>query len=206
MIHPDTEVRFVSEHIGRGVFATAPIPRGTIIYVRDPLETRLAPSQFNALDAEHKQIAEKYSYIDAEGHMVMSWDHAKFMNHCCECNTIGTGYGFEIAIRDIQAGEELTSEYGVLNLQLEYEIGCGCVGCRSVLRRTDIDVHHPQWDQWIVAALKRVRDVPQPLWSIMDAATRAEVERYLAGGGSYRSVLTRKWHKPDQVAPFHWTF
>jgi hypothetical protein len=206
MIHPDTEVRFVSEQIGRGVFATASIPRGTIIYVRDPLETRLAPAQFNSLNPVHKQIAEQYSYVDADGHMVMSWDHAKFMNHCCECNTIGTGYGFEIAIRDIRPGEELTSEYGVLNLQLEYEIGCNCTECRAVLRHTDIDVHHAQWDTWIVDALKQVQAVSQPLWDIMDATTRAELERYLAGQGQYRSVLTRKWRKQEQSPAFHWTF
>ena len=31
MIHPDTKLHFISEEIGSGVFATAPILKGTIV-------------------------------------------------------------------------------------------------------------------------------------------------------------------------------
>ena len=34
MIHPDTELRFISDEVGYGVFATALIGRGTITWVR----------------------------------------------------------------------------------------------------------------------------------------------------------------------------
>jgi hypothetical protein len=196
MIHPDTGIRFVNEQIGLGVFATTDIPKGTIIYVRDPLELKLTPREFNALHAAQKGAIEKYSYVDAQGHLIVSWDHAKYMNHRCECNTIGTAYGFEIAIRDIAAGEELTTEYGILNVQLEYEIGCGCRECRGMLRAGDIDRHHPLWDGWIRDALGTTRDVPQPLLSIMDVSTRRDLDSYFAGTGEYRSVLTRKWRQP----------
>lgn len=198
MVHPQTAIRFVSEQIGLGVFATADIPKGTIIYVRDPLELRLSPHEFNGLPAAQKSAVEKYSYVDAQGNLIVSWDHAKYMNHSCECNTIGTAYGFEIAIRDIGAGEELTTEYGVLNIQLEYEIGCGCRQCRGMLRAGDIDRYHPVWDGWIVGALKQAARVPQPLVPVMDEATRAELDGYFAGKNEYRSILTRKWRPPAE--------
>ncbi len=204
MIHPDTAIRFVSEQIGLGVFASADIPRGTIIYVRDPLELRLDPRGFNALDFVQKAAIEKYSYLDAEGNMIVSWDHAKYMNHSCESNTIATAYGFEIAIRDIKAGEELTTEYGVLNIQLEYAIGCGCRECRGALRMGDIDRYHRVWDGWIVGALKAASQVPQALLPVMDATTRAELDAYLAGSREYRPILTRKWRANGRA--FEWTF
>jgi hypothetical protein len=37
MIHPDTELRYVNDIIGYGVFATRLIPRGTITWVQDEL-------------------------------------------------------------------------------------------------------------------------------------------------------------------------
>jgi uncharacterized protein len=203
MIHPNTAIRFVSEQIGLGVFATADIAKGTVIYVRDPLELRLAPPEFNALHATQKAAIEKYSYVDAQGNLIVSWDHAKYMNHRCECNTIGTAYGFEIAIRDIKAGEELTTEYGVLNIQLEYEIGCGCGQCRGALRAGDIDRYHSVWDGWILAALKEASRVPQPLLPVMDETTRKELDAYFSGAGKYRSVLTRKWRASPEKANGH---
>jgi hypothetical protein len=205
MIHPDTAIRFVSEQIGLGVFASADIPKGTIIYVRDPLESQLTPDVFNALDGVQRAVIEKYSYVDAQGNLIVSWDHAKYMNHSCESNTIGTAYGFEIALRDIRAGEELTTEYGVLNIQLEYEIGCGCRECRGALRMEDIDRHHRTWDGWIVSALMETRRVAQPLLPVMDVATRKELDSYLSGTREYRPILSRKWRAPSGGG-FNWTF
>lgn len=205
MIHPDTAIRFVNEQIGLGVFATADIPKGAIIYVRDPLELKLTPSEFNALQAAQKAAIEKYSYIDAQGNLVLSWDHAKYMNHSCDCNTIGTAYGFEIALRDIGAGEELTTEYGVLNIQLEYEVGCGCRQCRGALRADDLERYHVIWDGWIVEALKETPRLRQPLMPVMDSATRSELESYFAGNREYRPLLTRKW-RPVNGHSFEFTF
>ena len=44
MLHPDTELRVVSADIGFGVFATALIPKGTIVYIKDPLEIEIGAS------------------------------------------------------------------------------------------------------------------------------------------------------------------
>ena len=62
-------------------------------------------------DPIYKDVIEKYSYTEPNGNMILSWDIAKYVNHCCNCNIISTGYGFEIAIRDIQPGEELLIYY-----------------------------------------------------------------------------------------------
>ncbi|MBD3393646.1 MAG: SET domain-containing protein-lysine N-methyltransferase [Chitinivibrionales bacterium] len=143
MIHPATEVGFVSDTIGYGVFATARIPKGTITYVEDIFDIRVSPQAFAALDTGYREILDKYSCIDVAGTRIMSWDHAKYMNHSCNCNTIDTAYCFEIAIRDIEPGEEITDEYGLFNISEEVDLACKCPSCRGKLRPSDIDIYHP---------------------------------------------------------------
>jgi len=194
MIHPATELRYVSQEIGYGVFATDPIPRGTIVYARDLLEIAVSPAAFAALDDFHRAVIDKYSYIDEHGVRVVSWDHGKYVNHRCECNSMSTGYGFEIAIADIAPGDEITDEYGLFNLDQEFPISCGCTACRGVLRPDDIDRYGAVWDRKVRPALDRLQKVDQPLWSLVDAATRQQVADYLAGRQPYRSVANLKYN------------
>ena len=116
MLHPDTQLGVVSAEIGYGVFATALIPKGTIVYIKDPLEIEIGDDDPRLRDPEMLRIIERYSYIEPGGTRVLSWDLAKYMNHSCDPNSISTGYGFEIAARDIQKGEQITDEYGLLNI------------------------------------------------------------------------------------------
>jgi uncharacterized protein len=199
MIHPATELRLVSAQIGHGVFATRHLPRGTITYVKDGLEIELTPRQFERLDQAHRQIVDKYSYIDPRGRRVVSWDHAKYVNHRCECNTMSTGYGFEIALRDIEAGEEITDEYGLFNLQEPMPVDCGCRQCRKVIRPGDISRMAAGWDRKVIAALAGFSVVEQPLWHLVDRRTQRAVEGYLAGRQPYRSVATLAWQQDDEA-------
>lgn len=193
MIHPHTELRYVSPEIGIGVFATTLIPKGTLVYVKDPLDIELTEQQFDQLDGLSRRMADKYAYIDERGIRIVSWDHAKYVNHRCECNTISTGYGFEIALRDIAPGEEITDEYGLFNMAIPIPVTCGCANCRKVVCGTDIDRYADRWDIQVRDALGYVREVPQPLWDLVDPATQAALEGYLSGRQPYRSVLTLKW-------------
>ncbi len=190
MIHPATELRYVNDIIGLGVFAVADIPKGTIVYAKDSFDIEVTPKEFAALSPPMQAVAERYSYLDERGVRIISWDHAKYVNHRCDCNTMSTGYGFEIALRDIAAGEEITDEYGLFNMDQEIVLACGCEGCRGVLRPGDIETWHPVWDARVKGALACLRRVPQPLWDVLDPAIRGEVEAYLRRRTSYRSVLS----------------
>ncbi len=199
MIHPDTELRFVSDHVGYGVFARKPIPHGTIVYVKDDLEIVLTAEQFDALTAAHKDIVEKYSYIDPSGSYIVSWDNAKYVNHSCECNTISTGYGFEIAVRDIAADEEITDEYGLFNLCRPMRVDCGCNDCRRTVRPDDPERYADDWDEVVVRALACLRDVAQPLMTFMDTATHRELQDYLDGRSPYVSVRNLRWQEAAKL-------
>src|SRR5881296_1655598 len=49
MIHPDTELHFVDPEIGYGVFATKPIPRGTVIWTLCELDALSSPEAVRAM-------------------------------------------------------------------------------------------------------------------------------------------------------------
>lgn len=188
MIHPDSELRQVSPEVGYGVYATAFIPKGTIVYIKDDLELVFKPDDPRRSNPLYKDIIEKYSYTEPNGNLVLSWDIAKFVNHCCNCNIISTGYGFEIAIRDIQAGEEITDEYGLFNSGWEMDLVCSKPGCRMKLTPNDIDENYKKWDAVIKSSLENFKKIDQPLLKYMKPKTYSKLNNYLETGKEYVSV------------------
>jgi len=199
MIHPGTELRYIDADIGFGVFATAFIPRGTLVYVQDELDISITEDEFDAMDEHMQRNVEHYSFIDQHGHRVLCWDHAKYVNHCCHPNIISTGYGFEIAITDIAEGEQVTDDYGLFNVSYDTEFGCGIEDCRRRIFRDDPLRYHSAWDKQVVAALRCFGDVPQALLPYLDADIRDQLYAYLAGEAEYLSVLNTLYRGDAQV-------
>lgn len=193
MIHPSTELRLVDAVIGYGVFATQFIPRGTIIYAQDALEVRVLPEEFAGLNPECRYMVDKYSFIGPTGDRVLSWDFAKYVNHRCDCNSISTGWGFEIALYDIQEGEEITDDYGLFNLEYDMPVLCACKNCRGVIRPDDIDHHYREWDRKIRRALRSFNHVEQPLLPHITNDVRESLLSYLGGNSPYLSVKSLKY-------------
>lgn len=199
MIHPDTELGDAGDGIGKGVFATAPIPVGTLVYVVDRLEIVLPPETPLAVDPDYRPILDTYSYRGPAGQWIVCWDLAKYENHSCDPNTLCTGFGFEIAVRDIRTGEQITVDYGLLNVTDAMPCLCGSPDCRGVVRPDDFDWHHERWDRLVRGALDRLSQVDQPLWRFMAGRTRRQLQMYLRTGEGYRSVLDLRYAgSPDQ--------
>jgi uncharacterized protein len=197
MIHPNTELRRVSPEIGVGIFATRLIPKGTITYVDDPLEIHI---QANDPVLKHPilgKIIKIYSILENDGTYELSWDYAKHMNHCCHYNTITTGWGFDIAVRDIQAGEQIRDDYGMFNVDYDMELLCDFEDCRKRVRKMDFDKYADQWEADARDALACASQVTQFLMDVMDEQTRLELERYLQIGEGYRSVRELKFSLPE---------
>lgn len=188
MIHPDTELRFISDEIGYGVFATSFIPRGTIVYVRDALEVRVSEQDPLMNHAHYRQIVERYGYREADGVHIISWDIAKYVNHSCDSNSLSTGYGFEIAIRDIQPGEQLTDDYGMLNIEHDMPCLCGSDACRGMIRRNEFADQVMRWDKKVYAALLQVAHVSQPLFPYLEDETRIRLEHFMNDREQHPSV------------------
>lgn len=131
MIHPSTELRFISQAIGSGVFATELIPRGTITWTKCAFDQVLAPTAVASLGPAYRAILDRYAYRDARGDYVLCWDLGRYMNHSCQAAVISPGFDVDVAVRDIRPGEELTCDYGMLNLDAAMDCHCGAPGGRK---------------------------------------------------------------------------
>jgi hypothetical protein len=174
MIHPHTELRFINDTIGFGVVATAPIPRGTITWTRDPLDRAMSPEEALSLDPLFRAQIDKFTFTDGVGARILCWDIAKYVNHSCEPTCLAPGFDFEIAVRDIAPGEQLCDDYGTLNLLEPFECACGWRECRGIIRPDDPLRLADQWDDLVRRAFPGIARVEQPLWPLV--GRRAEVE------------------------------
>ncbi|HYC00602.1 MAG TPA: SET domain-containing protein [Candidatus Limnocylindrales bacterium] len=188
MVHPDTELRRISPRIGFGVVATARIPRGTITWIRDRLDQTFTPQQVAALPEPYQRILDKYAFVDATGSSILCWDHSRFFNHSCNPNCLSAGYDFELAVRDIEPGEELTDDYATLNLTEPFECLCGTAACRQRILPDDMERLADHWDRVVAGAFFQIESVDQPLWSLFEE--KAEVETALRDPSSLRSIRT----------------
>ncbi len=197
MIHPMTELRYISSKMGFGVFATADIPKGTITYVVDDLDIVIPLDDAKLQDPVYGPLIERYGYTDRNGNWIISWDIGRYVNHCCHPNTITTGYDMEVAIRDIKEGEEITSDYGVYAFEETIKLSCDMADCRKELTPFDFDQCVHDWDEVVKATLPFVGQVEQPLmpyWN--DPFEATSLQNYLNTGEGYRSVVLCK---PNQA-------
>ena len=188
MIHPDTELRFVNESIGHGVVATRDIPKGTITWVQDELDREFSPGDIRRLGKPFAASLDKYCFRNQHGRWVLCWDHARFVNHSFKSNCVTTAYNFEIAVRDIRAGEELTDDYGYLNIMRPFEAIDEGVG-RTVVYPDDLERYPPHWDDQLRAVWPRIARVSQPLRPLLAPEVWERVQRVAHGAEEMASIL-----------------
>ncbi|MBK9190123.1 MAG: SET domain-containing protein [Crocinitomicaceae bacterium] len=189
MIHPDTELRFISPEVGYGVVAKKFIPKGTITWALDELDREFTPKQYHEMDETYKEIIEFYSFRNNLGNYVLCWDNARFVNHSFNSNCLTTAYDFEIAIRDIHPGEQLTDDYGYLNISEPFR-GIDEGTKRKVVYPDDLLRYAPVWDKKLVSGLQQFNDVEQPLKKFVKSSVLKKVDRIVKGESAMDSILT----------------
>jgi len=190
MMHPDTVMAKVNDKKGLGVIATKFIPKGTIVYAIDPIDTKVPLNSPLLDDPRYGDIVRRYGYATGPEGYVIGWDHSKYVNHSCAPNTISTGWGFEIAIKDIAEGEEVVDEYGLFNIESDLRCACGAPGCRGYISRNDWEALTPVWDSWVKDSLKQFEKVDQPMLKYINGPVVSEIKNYISTDKGYRSVTT----------------
>lgn len=180
-MHPHTELRFINDTIGYGVFATQLIPQGTITWILDELDQQFEAAHIASLDPLLQAHLIKYCYRDERGRYVLCWDIARYVNHSSNANCIATPYQFELAVRDILPGEEVTDDYGYLNLDRPFYCLPEGDDSRSVVLPDDILRYYPEWDRQAESAFRHFNAVEQPLRHLIDPVFVAKVNAVAAG-------------------------
>lgn len=190
MVHPDTEIRFVSKEIGVGVFATKLIRKGTIVWARDDLDMEIDEEYVMSLDPLRRAIILKYAYVGEVGRYVLCWDHARYINHGFCPNVVPTAYEFELAARDILSGEELRCDYATLGLDVPFDCAPEEGTFRKRVMPDDYLYSYEQWDEMARDAFKSFNLVDQPLRYLIKPEFLGKVSAIAAGRAESDSVLT----------------
>ena len=182
MVHPDTALKFINEAVGHGLVATRPIPRGSLVWVKDDLDQVVAQEALAALPAVGRETALRYSSPYGPGALVLFWDHARFINHSCSPASLVAGGRFSIAVRDIAAGEEITEDYACLSLfpDESFTCHCGSSRCRGRIGAGDAAGQIEEWSEALREALALMSQVPQPLRPLMRDEYLSEAHRAAA--------------------------
>ena len=198
MIHPDTELKYISREVGYGVVATRFIPAGTITWVLDKLDREFRPEEVRQLGTEYQSILDTYAYRNNQGNYVLCWDIARYINHSFNSNCLTTAYDFELAIRDIHPGEQLTDDYGYLNLDSPFR-GVNEGTKRKVVYPDDLLRYHKVWDRKIGKVFGRILKLDQPLKPYIPADHWKNIESITEGRAAMESILNN-YYPNGQIA------
>jgi uncharacterized protein len=149
---------------GRGLVAVAPIGKDELVAIKgghlvDTATLRSLPERLANSDV---QIADGFHLValdEAEYEPVML-----FINHSCEPNVGFGGNIVLVAMRDIDAGEELTTDYALFDdYDGEMECRCGTASCRGTIggrdwRRPELQRRYGSYFSWYL--LRRMGSPP----------------------------------------------
>ena len=139
-----TQVRESGIH-GKGVYAIRPLKAGdTVLEYRGEIITWKEALRRHPHDPEQPNHT-FYFHLD-DGHVIdgkHQGNSAKWINHSCEPNVEAEQDGMRVflkALRDINPGEELFFDYGLVidaritpSLKKEYACWCGADECRGTM-------------------------------------------------------------------------
>ena len=188
-MHPDTEIQFISDEIGYGVVATRLIPKGSITWVQDELDQVYTPHQISQMQEISRQMIDKYSFRNNKGNFVLCWDKSKYVNHSFRSNCLSTAYDFEVAIRDIYPGEELTDDYGYLNVTEAFKPKDEGTS-RSTVYPDDLVHFHKEWDAQLAETFDFIKEVHQPLMHLIPGNIQKKLKMILDGREQLDSLIS----------------
>jgi uncharacterized protein len=145
---------------GRGLVAVQPIAANEIVAIKGGhiVDTPTLAALPQRLRNSEVQIADGFHLValeDAEYEAVML-----FINHSCEPNVGFAGNIVLVAMRDISAGEELTTDYALFD-DYDGAIECSCQtpSCRGTINGRDWqrpELHHKYGNYFSTYLLRKI--------------------------------------------------
>lgn len=139
---------------GRGLVALEPFAAGEVVAIKgghivDTATMRALPA---SLQNSEIQIADEFHLVALTGEEyepVML-----FINHSCEPNVGFAGNVVLVAMHDVAAGEELTTDYALFDDSDEVmACACGAASCRGTVtgrdwQRPELQARYAGWFSW----------------------------------------------------------
>jgi len=194
MIHPNTELKYIGIEIGYGVVATDFIPAGTITWVLDKLDREFSPAEFLSMQPIYQDILDTYTFRNNKGNFILCWDNGRYVNHSFNSNCLTTAYDFEISIRDIQPGEQLTDDYGYLNLPYSFR-GVDEGTRRKIVHPDDLTKYYKVWDKKILKVFGSIIVNEQPLKTLIKDELWTKINLIAQGKEPMASILNNYYYK-----------
>lgn len=138
MVHPDTYTSATPK--GVALFAKRGFKKGEILWVADAADNVMPYENFLKLPQREQKRMSHYCYVDSQQRIIVPSDNGKYVNHSCAPNAT---YLIEfdnvsIALRDIEADEEITEDYRCyFNHLSDFDCQCGAKNCVGTLRKND---------------------------------------------------------------------
>jgi hypothetical protein len=192
MIHPKTELKFISDEVGYGVVATEFIPAGTITWVLDKFDREFTPIEVQKMAPFYKNIIDVYSFRNNKGNFILCWDIGRFVNHSFNSNCLTTAYDFEIAVRDIHPGEQVTDDYGYLNISEPFK-GIDEGTERKIVYPNDLVTYHKEWDARISNVFGNIINLEQPIGVLIEDKLWHKIESVINGKEPMDSILSNHY-------------
>jgi hypothetical protein len=178
---------------GRGVYARVPLSRGEILVI---FGGDVVPGDVLAgLDSTARRFTLQ---VDEDAYLVSTRiGPADWVNHSCDPNAGVQGQITLVALRDIEAGEEICFDYAMSDGSCYDEFDCQCGSSRCRGRVTGGDWRLPE-----------LRDRYRGYFSVfleqrVDALERDERarERARASSGAGAAAARRRARRPSAAAP-----
>jgi hypothetical protein len=137
-LNPRLDIRTSPLH-GRGTFATAPVLGGEIVTIWE--HRVLSPADVDDATPGELWLRADGRYIWLPPNDPTMAEH--FLNHSCDPNVWMEDEVTLVARREIGAGEELTADYALWEMDREwisrFQCRCGSGACRGILRGRDYE-------------------------------------------------------------------
>jgi SET domain-containing protein len=114
---------------GMGLFAAEPVKQGTPVWQFLPgFDHDFDAAQFSALPGLAREHVRWFCFVSKiDGHVILSGDHACFINHSNSHNTGAPSEAADpvttVAMRDIAEGEEITCDYWSYDADTAWKLG-----------------------------------------------------------------------------------
>lgn len=120
---------------GRGLFAKKNFKKGDIVLGWNVNNIFLSEAELNELPNELRRYVALY-----QDKYLLIAEPERYMNHSCDPNTQTDENGIDIAVRDIDQGEEVNGDYARFPTLEGFECKCGTEKCRGIVSAHSLNI------------------------------------------------------------------